>query len=57
MESTGSDTFIHAEISGQKIVILTHQRLDSNPGDQIRLSVQKEKMLLFDSSSGKRIRE
>ncbi|NDV86688.1 ATP-binding cassette domain-containing protein [Aurantimonas aggregata] len=47
-EVTGSETFIHADLGGERIIALVHgvRRLDA--GERVRLSFEPSRVLLFD---------
>ena len=57
VEHTGSETHIIANLGSQKIVAVTHQRLNATYGEKMKLGFPADNIQLFESETGKRIRE
>ncbi|MBF9235387.1 ABC transporter ATP-binding protein [Microvirga alba] len=55
VEPTGSETFIQAEVGGQKLSTLVRDRIAARPGDPIAFSLKSDTVHLFDPASGQRI--
>jgi multiple sugar transport system ATP-binding protein len=55
LEPMGSETQVFAKIGGQKIVALFRERLDSKPGETLKLMPDLSAIHLFDAETGKRI--
>lgn len=48
-EITGSETFIHVDVSGNRWVVLTHGVHRVNAGDQLSIFINPDSLYLFDS--------
>jgi multiple sugar transport system ATP-binding protein len=55
VEPTGAETELVIDVGGAQLVLVTHGRLDVNPGDRVGLRVHAGAAHLFDRATGKRI--
>ena len=56
VEHTGSETHIIAKLGTEKVVAVCRDRLHASYGQSLNLHIPTEQMLLFDATSGHRIR-
>ena len=43
-------------LNDQELIVVYHEKLDINVGQKVFLTVDAEKMFLFDAQTGKRLR-
>ncbi len=55
VEPTGPEIHIYADVSGAEVCAVTQDRLQLNPGGEIRLVPMLERVHLFDQATGKAI--
>lgn len=55
VEPTGAETFIYTALAGQKICARSNKRVELVVGDTAKFTLNLDKVLIFDSSSGERI--
>ena len=53
VEPTGHETHLYTDVAGNEICVLSRERLDFRPGEQVRLAAQLDRVHLFDAESGK----
>jgi multiple sugar transport system ATP-binding protein len=56
VEPTGPDIHIYADLGGMEVCAITQERLELEPGSEIRLMPALDRIHLFDQTSGKAIR-
>ncbi|WP_319021888.1 extracellular solute-binding protein [Enterobacter hormaechei] len=56
IEMTGEGQEIRVRINDQELIVVSHEKLDINVGQKVFLTVDAEKMFLFDAQTGKRLR-
>ncbi|WP_171211833.1 ABC transporter ATP-binding protein [Ruegeria sp. HKCCA5426] len=56
VEHTGSETHLMAHFDGQKIAAVSHERIQAQYNQPISLGAPREKILVFSSATGDRIR-
>ena len=56
IEMTGEGQEIRVRINDQELIVVSHEKLDINVGQKVFLTVDTEKMFLFDAQTGKRLR-
>jgi len=52
IEPTGAETYLNAELAGEPIVAVLHERLMVEPGTTVRLGLTADTAHLFDATSG-----
>ncbi len=55
VEKTGADMQMHLDVDGVEFIAVAPRRTEGRPGDQLRFSVDPEKVHLFDQASGERL--
>jgi multiple sugar transport system ATP-binding protein len=55
IEPTGSETYLHATLLGHPITVVTHTRLNLQPGETIPVAPQPERIHVFDRATGRRV--
>ncbi|MFN4140404.1 ABC transporter ATP-binding protein [Aestuariivirga sp.] len=54
-EPTGSETQVVARLGGQEVTLVFHQRLEVQPGDELRVGINPADVHVFDRETGQRI--
>ena len=54
-EPTGSETLAHAVRGNEPVVFVTKERLNANPGDELRLRAAQANLHAFDRGAGQRV--
>jgi multiple sugar transport system ATP-binding protein len=57
VEPTGPDIHVYAELGGQEVCSITQDRLEFEPGAEIRLAPMLDRVHLFDAETGVSLRE
>ena len=55
VEPTGSETHLVLDLSGQRVVVVTRERLAAAPGDVLRLAVEPNRIHVFGPANGHRV--
>ena len=53
-EPTGADTQVVAMLGGQELVLVFHQRIEEGPGEDLRVSIVRDGVHIFDKETGHR---
>jgi multiple sugar transport system ATP-binding protein len=55
IEPTGAETQVFARLDGEPVVCVFRERIEAQPGAEIRVLPRAESALLFDAASGRRV--
>ena len=53
VEPTGAEIHIYADLAGEEVCAVTQDRLQLDPGDEVRLMPMLDRVHLFDQATGK----
>jgi multiple sugar transport system ATP-binding protein len=53
VEPTGAEIHIYADLAGEEVCAVTQDRLQLDPGDEVRLMPLLDRVHLFDQATGK----
>jgi multiple sugar transport system ATP-binding protein len=55
IEPTGADTQVVARLGAQELTLVFHQRIDAEPGEDLRVSIVAGSVHVFDKETGQRL--